>query len=137
MKRFLGLTVLILGISVPAHAQSTRGGGFSGVSTAGLPTASGTGSGGGGAGLGPVSFPTLPTIAPARLGATAVSGSNTTFEPSTFLSFSQAVAAGQAVLDAEHKSVAEAAAENNRAHKLKAKAAMIENAAGDAVITTP
>jgi hypothetical protein len=67
----------------------------------------------------------------------AVSGSESSFVPSTFLPYSQAVVAGQDVLDAQHKSVAEAAAENSRARRPKAKAAFVENAAGDAVIAKP
>lgn len=136
MKRFLGLAVLILGFSVPAHAQAPR--------TMGMTGGSGPGgamntSGGGGAGsaIGSVSFQTLPSIPPSRLPSTAVSGSNATFEPSTFLPYDQAVAAGQAVLDARHRSVAQAAAENAQARKLKAKASIIESAAGTPVITRP
>lgn len=136
MKRFLGLTILILGCSVPAHAQSTHGT-LAGGSAAGLPNSGGAGYGGGGAALGPATFPTPRTIPPAKFASAAVSGSNDVFEPSTFLSFSQAVATGQAVLDAQHKSVAEAAAENSRVLKPKARAVLLENAAGNAVITTP
>jgi hypothetical protein len=141
MKRFLGLTVLILGLSVPAHAQSSKGGGaVAGASSGGVLSNGGGGGNGGGAAGGSVtgvSFHTLPVIPPANLRSTAVSGTDDSFVPSTFLPYDRAVAAGQGVLDARDKSVAEAAAENSRAHRLKARTAIIENAAGDAVIATP
>lgn len=104
-----------------------------------MPNGSAAGASGGASG-GPVSttdFRTLPHIAPADLRSNDVSGSDATFEPSTFLPYDKAVAVGQAVIEEEHRSVAEAAAENSRAHKSKAKAAIVENAAGDAVIAEP
>lgn len=109
---------------------------------AGGAVSNGVGGGGGAEGTGggmtgPTSFHTLPSIPPASLRSSAVSGSDATFVPSSFLPYSQAIAAGRAVLDEQHSSVAEAAAENSREHRSKAKAAIIENAAGDPVITTP
>jgi len=96
------------------------------------------GYGGGGGGMtGPSNFHALPEIPPTSFRSSAVSGTEATFVPSTFLPYKQAIAAGQAVLDAQHRTVAEAAAENIRARRLRAKAAIIENAAGDPVITTP
>lgn len=98
----------------------------------------GGGYGGNGAGIGgQSSFHTLPSIPPARLPSTAVSGSDSTFVPSSFLPYNQAIAVGNAMLDAQHESVAEAAAENSLVHRLPAKAAIIENAIGNPVITTP
>jgi len=47
------------------------------------------------------------------------------------------VAAGQAAVDAQHASVAQAAEANSRARKAKAKFALIEDATGNAVIATP
>lgn len=138
MKRFLGLAVLILGLSIPAHGQSQRGGaGMTGGAPGGVVSYGGGGGGNGGSGGGPMGFHTLPSIPPANLRSSAVGGTEASFVPSTFLPYSQAIAAGEAVLDAQHESVAEAAAENSRAPRLKAKAAIIENAAGDPVITTP
>jgi hypothetical protein len=130
---------LILGFSLPAHAQSKGTGMVAGGSSGGV-TSNGTGGGGGGfggssgGGLTSSNFSTLPSIPPAVLRSTAISGTNADFVPSTFLSYDQAIAEGQAVLDAQHKSVAEAAMENNRARRSKAKAAIIENAVGDPVI---
>lgn len=144
MRQFLGLTVLIFGLSVPAHAQAAKGGMTMGGSTGGVMTNGGGGYGGGYGGGdasggvgGGMSFRTLPHAAPAALRSSAVMGSDSTFEPSTFLPYDRAIAAGQAVLDGEHESVAEAAAENSRAPKLKARASIIENAAGNPIITTP
>jgi hypothetical protein len=136
MKRFLGLTVLILGLSIPAHGQRAAAGMTGGA--AGGAVSFGGGYGGSGGGLtGPTDFHTLPSIPPARLPSTAVSGSDATFVPSTFLPYNQAIAAGEAILDAEHESVVEAAAKNSLAHRLPAKATIIENAIGNPVITTP
>lgn len=132
MKKFLGLTVLIFGLSVPAHAQSKAVSGMTGGSSGGALTNGGGGLGGG-AESGPA-FHTLSPIPPANLHSTAVSGTNMDFEPSTFLSYSQAIAVGQAILDETHKSVAEVAAENSREHHLKAAAVIVENAAGTPVI---
>ncbi|HEX4074689.1 MAG TPA: hypothetical protein VHX49_04765 [Candidatus Acidoferrales bacterium] len=139
MKRFLGLTVLIFGLSVPAHAQAKGGGAMAGVSSSGGSNGGGAGAGGygGGAGggeSGVTSFHTLPHVSPANLRSTDVSGSDASFVPSSFLPYSQAIAAGQAILDTQHKTVAEVAAENNRVHRLKARASIIENGAGDPVI---
>ncbi|HTX14385.1 MAG TPA: hypothetical protein VMD77_03740 [Candidatus Baltobacteraceae bacterium] len=138
MKRFLGLTILILGLSVPAHAQARASAFSSGTSLSGGGVSGAGGGGGMGGGLsGTVNFNVLPAIPPTSLPSSAISGTDNDFVPSTFLPYDKAIAAGQDVLDAEHKSVAEAAAENSRARKLKARADIIENAAGDAVITTP
>lgn len=141
MKRVLGVMVLILGFSIPAHAQASRGtvpasGGSGGMTTGGGGGFGGSGSGDSG-GMSGVNFHTLPSIPPANLPSVEVSGTKADFVPSTFLPFDQAVAEGQAVLDAQHKSVAQAAAENSRANRAKAKAAIIENGAGDAVIARP
>ncbi|HEX4002444.1 MAG TPA: hypothetical protein VHX36_07325 [Candidatus Acidoferrales bacterium] len=139
MKRFLGLAVLIFGLSVPAHAQARAGGGMAGMSGSGAAGGTATSSGGGigGGSQGVTNFNTLPVFPPAKLPSSAVSGSDRTFEPSTFLPYDEAIAAGQQVLDAEHKSLVEAAAESSRQPRLKAKAEIIENAAGDPVIATP
>ncbi|MGA8873078.1 MAG: hypothetical protein WA434_08650 [Candidatus Acidiferrales bacterium] len=140
MKRFLGLAVLIFGLSIPAHGQSARGAMVGGIAGGALSNGAGGGGGYGGSGGGiggSTSFHTLPSIPPARLPSTAVSGSDATFVPSTFLPYNQAIAAGEAILDAQHESVAEAAAKNSLVHRLPAKATIIENAIGNPVITTP
>ena len=136
MKRFLGLAVLILGMSVPAHAQSRSA--FAPAGSTGGVTSNGGGGygGGGGIGGGVSDFHTLPSVPSTTFRSTAVSGSDATFEPSSFLPYKQAIAVGQDILNAQHESVAEAAAENNRARKSKARAVIVEDAAGDPVITT-
>jgi len=132
MKRLLGLAVLILGLSVPAHAQS-RSAFVPAGSTGGVVSNGGGGYGGGGGGVS--DFHTLPSVPSTTFRSTAVSGSDATFEPSSFLPYKEAIAVGQDILNAQHESVAEAAAENNRTRKSKAKAVIVENAAGDPVIT--
>ena len=132
MKRLLGLAVLILGLSVPAHAQS-RSAVVPAGSTGGVVSNGGGGYGGGGGGVS--DFHTLPSVPSTTFRSTAVSGSDATFEPSSFLPYKEAIAVGQDILNAQHESVAEAAAENNRTRKSKAKAVIVENAAGDPVIT--
>ncbi len=138
MKRFLGLTVLILGLSIPAHGQRAAAGMAGGAAGGAVSYGGGGGgySGSGGGMTGP-SFHTPPSIPPARLPSTAVSGSDATFVPSTFLPYNQAIATGEAILDAQHESVAEAAAKNSLVRRLPAKATIIENAIGNPVITTP
>jgi len=138
MKRFLGLAVLILGLSIPAFGQRAAAGMTGGAAGGAVSYGGGGGYGGSGGGLtGPTDFHTLPSIPPARLPSTAVSGSDATFVPSSFLPYNQAIAVGNAMLDAQHESVAEAAAENSLVHRLPAKATIIENAIGNPVITTP
>jgi|SRR5579862_7849010 len=130
MKKFIGLTVLIFGLSIPAHAQKAAGGMMGGAG-GGAPS---TGGGGMGGAESAPAFHTLPVVPPANLPSLAVSGSNVDFEPSTFLPYNQAIAVGQEILNAEHKSVAEVAAENSREGRLKARTAIVENAAGDVII---
>jgi len=139
MKRFLGLTVLIFGLSVPAHAQAKSAGAMAGMTGGGVVgSATGGGAGGfGGGASGVTNFNTLPVFAPAKLPSTAVSGSDRTFEPSTFLPYDQAIAAGQQILDEQHKSLAEVAAESSQERHLKARTEIIQNAVGDPVIATP
>lgn len=136
MKRLLGLAILTLGLALSAGAQS-NGRAFSGGSS---PTGTG-GSGGGGSigggGLSGVSsFTTLPSRPPATFGSAAISGNDADFVPSTFLPFEKAVAAGQAMLDAEHASVADTARANSATPKTKARVALVENAVGDPVMAT-
>jgi hypothetical protein len=136
MKRFLGLAVLILGLALSAGAQS-NGRAFSGGSA---PTSGGGSGGGGGSigsgGLSGASFTTLPSRPSATFGSAAISGSDADFVPSTFLPFEKAVAAGHAIIDAEHNSVADAARANSATPRMKARVALVENAVGDPVMAT-
>jgi hypothetical protein len=136
MKRLLGLAILILGLALSAGAQSS-GRAFSGGPGVTSGGASGGGGVSGGGGSSGVSFTTLPSRPPATFASAAISGTDADFVPSTFLPFESAVAAGQAILDAEHASVAQAAEANSRARKAKAKVSVVEDATGNAVIAEP
>jgi hypothetical protein len=130
MKKFLGVTAFVLLFSIPAHAQ-TRGGGVSAGGGGNSPSSSGGGGIGGGSIGGNVSR--LSIYPRATFDVSAVSGSDPSFAPSTFLSFEQAVAEGKAINAANQKSLAEAAAENSAAQKAKAKFAFVQDANGKVV----
>jgi len=101
------LAASLLLLAVPAHAQahaSTTGGG----SPTSALTFSGGGSGGGGSmGFG---FGFLPATSPTRFQITSAHGSST-YEPSTFVPFKEAVAMGIAAMTFKPKSIVEVAAE--------------------------
>jgi hypothetical protein len=64
----------------------------------------------------------------------AVSGSDATFIPSGYLPFERAVAEGQAILDAQKKTPAEAAAASSIVPKPHAKVAVVQGANGDPIV---
>lgn len=130
MKKLLGVGVFVFMFSIPAHAQA-KGGGVSVGGGGNAPTTSG-GAGMGGGGIGGNSS-RLPAYPRATFDVSAVSGSDTSFAPSTFLSFEQAVAEGKAITEANHKSVAEIAAENSATQKAKAKFTFVQDANGKVV----
>ncbi|HKV03731.1 MAG TPA: hypothetical protein VJO53_01355 [Candidatus Acidoferrales bacterium] len=115
MKRILGLGALMLGCSLPAHAQFLGG------------TIGGAGSSG-------VSFPVVIDPAPTHFAVSYVGGTGADFVPSSFLSYDKALAAGRAAVEAQTKSLAQIADENNRAQKAKAKFALVQDARGNAFI---
>ena len=115
MKKILWVATVVLASSIPAHAQY---GGPSGGS------------------IGKVNFTTLPTVAPAVFKATAVSGSQGDFMPSTFVLFSDALLEGKDVLAATPKTLAEVAAEYRQTSRPKAKVVLTQDAYGYAVIET-
>jgi hypothetical protein len=127
MKKILGAAALVLLFSVPALAQYKPPSG---------PVTYSGGGGGGGALSGGSTGSRLPNYAPAQFATAAASGSDSTFAPSTFLTFDQAVAEGKAEALAVHKSLAEVAAENNARAKAKAKYAFVQDTSGR-VVTTP
>lgn len=129
MKKVLGIAAFALIFSVPAHGQMSRG---AGAGAAPGPTGNGTSSGGGYSLSGMTIRPGLPSYPGARLDATAVSGGDPSYAPSTFMSFEQAVAEGNAE-NAAPKTLAQVAAENSSAPKAKAKFAFVQDANGRVV----
>jgi hypothetical protein len=125
MKRLLGLAVLALGLAVPAYAQ------FSGNSVG----ASGSiGSGGGLNGGG--SFRHITSYPRAVFATTIVSGTETDFEPSAFVSYDVAVAEGRAVMAFKERSVVEVAREVSSTRGARARVAFVQDASGDPVIVS-
>lgn len=131
MKKLLGVAAIVLLFSIPAHAQG-RG---TSVGSAPSASANGGGSGGGAGDVGGGTSARLPTYPRATFDVTAVSGGDPSFAPSSFLSFEQAVAEGKAINDADRKSLAQVAAENNAALKTKAKFSFVQDGNGKVVPT--
>ena len=125
MKRAIGVAAFILFFAIPAHAQA-------GSSSSAHATEGGGGGGGGfGGGGGTGALPTYPR---AHFKMNAVSGSDSSFVPSGYLPFDRAVAEGQAILDAEKKTPAEAAAATSIVPKPHAKVAVVQDANGDPIV---
>ncbi|HXQ27183.1 MAG TPA: hypothetical protein VN822_12300 [Candidatus Acidoferrales bacterium] len=115
MKRALFLGILILGCSASAHAQ------YGGI--------------GGGSLSGP-SFPAIVNYPPTHFAVTHVAGTDTDFIPSNFRSFDQAVAEGRAALAAQARTITQAADENSKAQKAKARLAIVQDNSGKLVFTS-
>jgi hypothetical protein len=111
MKKTFGLVLLGFLLAVPAHAQ--RGGGVGG-------------------GPGKVSFPTLTRIPSTNFLMTEFSGTETV--TSTFLPFQEGIAAGKADLEADQKTLAEAAMENRQAQRTKAKFMIEQDGVGNVIM---
>lgn len=126
MKRAIGVAAFILFFAIPAHAQA-------GSSGSARPTQNGGGGGGGGFGGGGGTGP-LPVRPPAHFKMSAVTGSDASFIPSGYLPFDRAVAEGQAILDAEKRTPAEAAAATSIVPKPHAKVAVVQDANGDPIV---
>ncbi|HXU20445.1 MAG TPA: hypothetical protein VN788_07680 [Verrucomicrobiae bacterium] len=125
MKRMIGIAAFIMFFAIPAHAQ--RGG----ASSSAAPRMGGGGGiGGSGGGMGNL----LPAHPPTHFKMSAVSGSDASFIPSGYLPFESAVAEGQAILDAEKKTPAEAAAASSIVPKPHAKVAVVQSADGDPIV---
>lgn len=129
MKKAIGIAAFILFFALPAHAQ--RGGASS---SAQVSNGGGGGFGGGGLGGGGGTGSLLPSHAPAQFKMSAVTGSDSSFIPSGYLPFESAVAEGQAILDAEKKTPAEAAAASSIVPKPHAKVAVVQGANGDPIV---
>lgn len=126
MKRAIGVAAFLLFFAIPAHAQA-------GSSSSARPAQSGGGGGGGGMGGGGSTGP-LPTYPRAHFKMSEVSGSNGSFVPSGYLPFDRAVAQGQAILDAEKRTPAEAASAASIVPKPHAKVTIVQAANGDPIV---
>jgi hypothetical protein len=93
MMKVLSFAVLILLFAMPAHAQSHA----TQVSSAPSPAMNG-GGGGAGGGSGSFSFPTISSAAPVHYQYSFAHGSDSTFVPSTFVRFEDALKMGEAAL---------------------------------------
>jgi hypothetical protein len=132
MNKLLGVAAIVMLFSIPVHAQSR------GTSVGSAPAASANGGGGGiGGGAGDIGGTSarLPAYPRATFDISTVSGGDPSFAPSAFLPFEQAVAEGKAINDADRKSLAQVAAENNAALKAKAKFSFVQDANGKVVPT--
>jgi len=128
MKRLLGLAVLALSVSVPAHAQRMGG---SGAAVSG-----GSSVGGAVVGSGTANVPSLPNHPPREFLVTTVSGTEADFTPSTFLGYDEAMAEGRAALAARTKSLAECAKASRNSERDKAKIAFLQDANGKAFLAS-
>lgn len=130
MKRAIGVAAFIL-FAIPAHAQ--KGASPAGGSSSAQQAASAGGGGGGGFGGGGGTG-RLADTPRAQFRMSTVSGSDGSFIPSGYLPFDRAVAEGQAMLDAEKKTPAEAAAATSIVPKPHAKVAVVQDANGDPIV---
>lgn len=124
MKILGALTALIFLSCLPAHAQSYVG---SSASTYGSSINSGQN------GMAKAYFPShydLPDP-PSRM--LVVSGTNTEFVPSMFMSYDKALAKGVADLAAKPKTLAEVARENRKEQRAKAQTSFVQGADGKPV----
>jgi hypothetical protein len=125
MKRAISFAVLSVLFAIPAHAQRAAGG----SSNVSGPGGGGAGNVGGGT---TVSFHVLPAAPPAQFQTLDFSGVETV--TSYFLPFDKGIAMGRSELDASRETLAQAAAENRRAERAKAKFLMVQDAVGNVVL---
>jgi hypothetical protein len=81
----------------------------------------------------PSNFPTLPWTPPTNFLSVDVSGAEATFAPSTFMTFSGAIAEGNIALKQDSKSIAQVAAESRRT-KLQSKIMIEQDENGNVVM---
>ena len=134
MAKIIGLALLGLFISVPANAQRSMAGAAGPNGTNLIGGTSGGGSGNAVAGGGTVGFHTLPAVAPAQFQMIDISGQGDGYVLSSWTEFERALARGRAELAVVSKTLGEVAAENRRTERPKAKFALIQDAAGNAII---
>jgi hypothetical protein len=131
MKRMIALAVLAVGLAVPVHAQTGRvaaGGGASSVSPSGGGGWGSGGFGGGSTASRPLNYPLT------HFSVASVSGSQQEYVPSVFVSYDQAIATGQTVLDTPPMTVAEASRHLGDMRPEKAKVAFVQDDAGRVII---
>jgi hypothetical protein len=122
MKRFLGLAVVVLLGSIPAHAQRTASSNANAALTGGGGGMGGAVSSGGGH---------LPIYTRATFDSVAFKG-DPSFSPSSFLRFEDAVKEGLAE-SAPAKSVAQAAADNQAASRAKSRVEFVQDHRGNVI----
>ena len=126
MKKLLGLAAVILLASLPAHAQRSAG------STAGSNSGAALTGGGGGTGAGIATGGShLPIYTRTTFDSAAYKG-DPYFAPSSFVSFEDAVKEGVAE-SAPPKSVAEAAADNQAASRVKSRVEFVQDPRGNVI----
>jgi hypothetical protein len=127
MKKFLGVAAIVLLSSIPAHAQRAAG-----PAAGSSPTAAVT-FGGGSVGGGGITSDTghLPAYARATF-ATAAFGGDSSFAPSSFMTFEDAVKEGVAE-SAPGRTVAQAAVDNQAAMREKSRIEFVQDHSGNVV----
>jgi len=133
MKKILGIIAMGLIFSVPAYAQG-RGGGFNttaGGGPNGFPNTNGGAGAIGGGSVGGESRANLPLYPRARFATTTISG-DSSFAPSSFLTFEQAVEVGRVELT-PRKSLAQVAIENSATSKIKSRIEFVQDNSGKVV----
>ena len=127
MKKFLGVAAIVFLGALPAHAQRPGG---AGAASNQIPN---FGGGGGGIGGGGVTgdFARLPDPPRAQFSVAAVRG-DSSFAPSSFMTFEQAVAEGIAESQ-PGKSLAQVAADNQAAMKAKSRVEFVQDHSGNVI----
>jgi hypothetical protein len=126
MKHFIGFAILVMGVAVPAHAQT-----HAVASSAGSQTAAG---GGGGFGGGSASVSRLTNSAPRHFEMISASGSEQSYVPSTFLPYDEAITAAENVRELPAPTVAEVARQRAAARTEKPRVALVQDEYGRAII---
>ena len=132
MRRMIAWAVLAVGLAVPTHAQTghvVAGGGAGSVS------ASGGGGGWGGGGFGGGSTASRLLSYPlTHFNVASVSGSQQEYVPSVFVSYDEAIATGQTVLDTPPMTVAEASRQMGTMRQERAKVAFLQDGSGRVIL---
>ena len=129
MKYLVGCAVLALSFAMPSFAQSHAAGGGG----TGLPVTGGGGGGGGASGVSAGSK--LPHYSRAQFQVTAVSGSETDYVPSTFVTYKKALTTkGHTAIAIAPQSLGQAAQLNRETPKIKARFTLVQDNRGKAII---